>query len=91
IVRFSETDAVLCRIITDDDIIDERRRDTNIVWLQRAALGNPFYLLDCVLLSGTTADEDGNITLEDEAFPLDVLAMAQAGRNSGGIVVVQVK
>ncbi|MBY5864470.1 acyl CoA:acetate/3-ketoacid CoA transferase [Rhizobium leguminosarum] len=51
----------------------------------------PSMPLDCVLLRGTTADEDGNITLEDEAFPLDVLAMAQAGRNSGGIVVVQVK
>ncbi|MGO8330366.1 CoA-transferase, partial [Rhizobium ruizarguesonis] len=38
-----------------------------------------------------TADEDGNITFEDEAFPLDLLAMAQAGRNSGCIVVVQVK
>jgi propionate CoA-transferase len=51
----------------------------------------PSMPLDCVLLRGTTADEDGNITLEDEAFPLDVLAMAQAGRNSGGIVIVQVK
>lgn len=51
----------------------------------------PAFPLDCVLLRGTTADEDGNVTLEDEAFPLDVLAMAQAARNSGGIVVVQVK
>ncbi|GAC1414437.1 MAG: acyl CoA:acetate/3-ketoacid CoA transferase [Burkholderiaceae bacterium] len=51
----------------------------------------PSMPLDCVLLRGTTADEDGNITLEDEAFPLDVLAMAQAGRNSGGLVIVQVK
>lgn len=51
----------------------------------------PAMPLDCVLLRGTTADEDGNITLEDEAFPVDVLAMAQAGRNSGGIVIVQVK
>lgn len=51
----------------------------------------PSMPLDCVLLRGTTADEDGNITLEDEAFPLDVLAMAQAGRNSGGTVIVQVK
>ena len=51
----------------------------------------PAMPLDCVLLRGTTADEDGNVTLEDEAFPLDVLSMAQAGRNSGGIVIVQVK
>ena len=51
----------------------------------------PSLPIDCVLLRGTTADEDGNITMEDEAFPLDALAMAQAGRNSGGIVIVQVK
>ena len=51
----------------------------------------PSMPLDCVLLRGTTADEDGNVTFEDEAFSLDVLAMAQAGRNSGGIVMVQVK
>ena len=51
----------------------------------------PAMPLDCVLLRGTTADKDGNVTMEDEAFPLDVLAMAQAARNSGGIVIVQVK
>jgi propionate CoA-transferase len=47
--------------------------------------------IDCALLRGTTADEAGNITMEDEAFQLDALAMAQAAHNSGGRVVVQVK
>ncbi len=51
----------------------------------------PSLPIDCAILRGTTADEDGNITMEDEAFPLDALAMAQAARNSGGIVIVQVK
>jgi propionate CoA-transferase len=51
----------------------------------------PALPIDCALLRGTSADEDGNITMEDEAFPLDALAMAQAARNSGGIVIVQVK
>ena len=51
----------------------------------------PAMPLDCVLLRGTTADEDGNVSTEHEAFPLDLLAMAQAGRNSGGLVIVQVK
>jgi propionate CoA-transferase len=51
----------------------------------------PAMPIDCAILRGTSADEDGNVTMEDEAFPLDVLAMAQAARNSGGTVIVQVK
>ncbi|HWK44946.1 MAG TPA: CoA-transferase [Stellaceae bacterium] len=51
----------------------------------------PALPIDCAILRGTSADQDGNVTMEDEAFPLDALAMAQAARNSGGIVVVQVK
>jgi len=42
-------------------------------------------------LRGTTADPDGNITMEKECMVLDALAMAQAARNSGGVVIVQVE
>jgi len=46
--------------------------------------------LNCALLRGTRADEHGNITMEREANIQDVLAQAQAVRNCGGIVIVQV-
>ncbi len=46
--------------------------------------------IHCALLRGTRADEAGNISMEREANIQDVLAQAQAVRNSGGIVIVQV-
>jgi propionate CoA-transferase len=47
--------------------------------------------LNVAFLRGTTADEDGNVTMEQEAVYGEMLAMAQATRRAGGIVVVQVK
>lgn len=49
------------------------------------------YHVDVAFLRGTTADEDGNVTMEEEAVFGEMLSMAQATRRAGGIVVVQVK
>jgi len=47
--------------------------------------------LDVAFLRGTTADPEGNITMEREALTLEALAVATAVHNAGGSVIVQVE
>jgi propionate CoA-transferase len=47
--------------------------------------------INVVFVRGSYADEFGNCTVHHEIGPIDVTAMAQACRNSGGKVIVQVE
>jgi propionate CoA-transferase len=47
--------------------------------------------IDVAFLRGTYADQSGNVTLEKEAVVTEVTAIAQATKNSGGKVFVQVQ
>ncbi len=46
---------------------------------------------DVALIRATTADENGNLTFEDEGATLGAMEMALAAHNCGGIVIAQVR
>lgn len=47
--------------------------------------------IDVALIRGTSADEDGYISFEEEVHYDEAVSMAAAAKNNGGIVICQVK
>ena len=85
------------RTFVDPDISGGRLNDrTTASLVQKIDLAGERYLfypripVDCAIIRGTTADQRGNITMENEVSFQDGLAQAQAAHNSGGIVIAQV-
>lgn len=71
--------------ITNEEIVKVVKIEDKEYLLYKA------FPINVVLLRATYADEDGNATLEKEAATLDATAMAQAAKNSGGLVILQVE
>jgi len=70
---------------TTDDIVEL------ITFDDSEYLAYKTFPINVAVLRGTTADTNGNITMEKEALTLESLAIATAAKNSGGIVIVQVE
>ena len=47
--------------------------------------------INVAIIRATTADPDGNLTMEKEALTLEAYSVATAAHNSGGIVIAQVE
>jgi propionate CoA-transferase len=54
-------------------------------------LFTPAFPIDVTIVRGTRADTRGNISMDGEGLFAEALASVQAARNSGGIVIAQVR
>ena len=70
---------------TKEDIVEVRELDGK-EWLYY-----PRLKVDVSVIRGTSVDENGNISLEDEPTSQGIFSTALAAKNNGGIVIAQVR
>ncbi len=71
--------------ITTEDIVELIKIDGKEKVFYRS------FPINIAFIRGTSSDKDGNISMEKEAASIEMLSIAQAVTNSGGIVIVQVE
>jgi propionate CoA-transferase len=80
--------------VYDGGVIDSRKSKPLVEHFEfrgKEKLFYPSIPVDVALLRGTMSDERGNISFCEETSYMDSLAQALATKNSGGVVIVQVK
>lgn len=71
--------------LTTEDIVEL------MVFDEKEYLAYKTFPINVAIIRGTTADTNGNVTMEKEALTLESLSLATAAKNSGGYVIVQVE
>ena len=71
--------------VTERDLVELKEIDGEEYLFYRT------FPINVGIIRGTTADPDGNVSMEKEALTLEAMAIAMAAHNSGGIVIVQVE
>lgn len=71
--------------ITTEDLVQKMNINGEDILFYKA------YPINVAFIRGTSADKEGNITMEEEVGTFSMLSLAQAAKVNGGIVVAQVK
>jgi len=74
--------------------VNEITREDIVELVELGGMQSLFYKafpINVAFIRGTTADPDGNVTMEKESLLLENLSMAMAAKNSGGYVICQVE